>query len=61
MESLLTLKKQAEKLQEDIKVVLDNYRYEETRKISLKAKAQLPFLRQELAAIQRVVRERQGA
>lgn len=62
MKSITVLRKQASRLQEDIKaLLLDNYRYDEALTTRLNIISQVSTLREELATIQREIRERQAA
>ena len=62
MKSISVLKKKATKLQEDIKsLLLDNYRYDESLDARLSVLSKVTNLREELAMLQRELRERQAA
>lgn len=62
MKSITVLQKQASKLQEDIRtLLLDNYRYDEELHTRLNIITKVSTLREELANIQRQIRERQAA
>jgi hypothetical protein len=62
MKSISVLKKKATKLQEDIKtLLLDNYRYDESLDARLNVLSKVTNLREELAMLQRELRERQAA
>ncbi|HTD40775.1 MAG TPA: hypothetical protein VK671_09155 [Mucilaginibacter sp.] len=62
MKSITVLRKRAVRLQEDIKaLLLDNYRYDEALATRLNIISKVSNLREELATIQREIRERQAA
>ncbi len=62
MKSISVLRKKATKLQEDIKtLLLDNYRYDESLDARLNVLSKVSDLREELATLQRELRERQAA
>ncbi len=62
MKSISVLRKKATKLQEDIKsLLLDNYRYDESLDARLNVLSKVTNLREELAMLQRELRERQAA
>jgi hypothetical protein len=62
MKSTSVLRKKATKLQEDIKsLLLDNYRYDESLNARLSVLSKVSNLREELATLQRELRERQAA
>jgi hypothetical protein len=62
MKSITVLRKQATRLQEDIKtLLLDHYRYDEELDTRLNIITKVSTLREELATIQRQIRERQAA
>ena len=61
MRSISVLKKQTKKLSENIKTLLDNCRYEETVDTRLNVITKITSLREELATLQRELRERQAA
>ena len=62
MKSITVLRKQADRLQEDIRtLLLDHYRYDEELDTRLHIITKVSTLREELATIQRQIRERQAA
>jgi hypothetical protein len=62
MKSISVLRKKATKIQEDIKtLLLDNYRYDESLNARLNVISKVSDLREELATLQRELRERQAA
>ncbi|WP_426669801.1 hypothetical protein ACPPVU_00885 [Mucilaginibacter sp. McL0603] len=62
MKSISVLRKKATKIQEDIKtLLLDNYRYDESLDARLNVLSKVTNLREELAMLQRELRERQAA
>ena len=62
MKSITVLRKKATKLQEDIKtLLLNNYRYDESLDARLNVLSKVRNLREELAMLQRELRERQAA
>ena len=62
MKSISVLRKKATKIQEDIKtLLLDNYRYDESLNARLSVLSKVSNLREELARLQRELRERQAA
>jgi hypothetical protein len=62
MKSISVLRKKATKIQEDIKtLLLDNYRYDESLNARLSVLSKVSNLREELATLQRELRERQAA
>jgi hypothetical protein len=62
MKSISVLRKKATKIQEDIKtLLLDNYRYDESLDARLSVLSKVSNLREELATLQRELRERQAA
>jgi hypothetical protein len=62
MKSISVLRKKATKIQEDIKtLLLDNYRYDESLNARLNVLSKVSDLREELATLQRELRERQAA
>jgi len=62
MKSISVLRKKATKIQEDIKtLLLDNYRYDESLDARLSVLSKVSDLREELATLQRELRERQAA
>jgi hypothetical protein len=62
MKSISVLRKKATKIQEDIKtLLLDNYRYDESLDARLNVLSKVSNLREELATLQRELRERQAA
>jgi len=62
MKSITVLRRRATKLQEDIKtLLLDHYRYDEELNTRLNIITKVSTLREELATIQRQIRERQAA
>jgi hypothetical protein len=62
MKSISVLRKKATKIQEDIKtLLLDNYRYDESLNARLNVLSKVSNLREELATLQRELRERQAA